>query len=457
MYSLRTAVLSSTIAGGLLVSPAMAADPIKIGVGGYYLFYAIAGNVGSQYGYVNGTSTQYKGLQFQQEGEIHFTGQSKLDNGTTVGLAVELEGWNNAVPAGGSARQIDEAYMFAFGDWGRIELGARDMASFRMYYGTPSALPGWGFVNANSSFNWASGTMMNNPSFQGVQNAALGHQFQDANRISYFTPRFMGLQIGVGYAPKMNLAPGPGLLAPGLGSGPGNNTAGVCGYNDATTASNCPTNDNSWQDVFDISANYLNKFGEVVVALYGGFLYGSFVPGAQFNPTSVNLATGANLTSWKQWAIGAELGYGGFTVGGSIGYDNNGLGGNYYTGVDNDSRKYSAGVMYETGAWQMSFGWAGTRNAAGNGLPQLTAIAPGTQGLTMPVAGTNSAAFGTQYATGALTFGSTSVDKFELGVNYSLGTGIKLAAGAIYWNAVGPTNAVVGQSWGILMGMDLRF
>lgn len=457
MHSLRKVVLSSTIAGGMLASPAMAADPIKIGVGGYYVFYAIAGHIGSQYGYVNGTSTQYKGLQFQQEGEIHFTGQSKLDNGTTVGVSVELEGWNNAVPAGGSPRQIDEAYMFAFGDWGRIEFGARDMASFRMYYGTPSALPGWGFINANSSFNWASAVMLNNPSFQGVQNAALGHQFQDANRINYFTPRFMGLQIGVGYAPKMNLSPGPALLAPGLASGPGNNTAGVCGYNDATSASNCPTNDNSWQDVLDISANYLNKFGEVVVALYGGFLYGSFVPGLQFNATSVNLATGANLTSWKQWAVGAELGYGGFTVGGSIGYDNNGLGGNYYTGVDNDSRKYSAGMMYETGAWQMSFGWAGTRNAAGNGLPQLTAIAPGTQALTMPVAGSNSAAFGTQYATGALTFGSTSVDKLELGVNYSLGTGIKLAAGAIYWNAVGPTNAVSGQSWGILMGMDLRF
>lgn len=456
MHSLKTAVLGFTIAGSISVPPAMAADPIRIGVGGYYLFYAVAGHIDSQYGYVNGTSTQYKGLQFQQEGEIHFTGQSKLDNGTTVGVVVELEGWNNAIAVNGSARQIDEAFVFAFGNWGRIEFGARDMASFRMYYGTPSALPGWGFVNANTLFAWVSGAMLANPSFQGVQNAALGHQFQDANRINYFTPRYMGLQVGVGYAPKINLAPGPALLRPGIGSGPGNNTAGVCGFNDATTASNCPTNDNSWQDVFDISANYLNKFGEVVVALYGGFLYGSFIPGFS-SGISVNPATGANLTSWKQWAVGAELGYRGFSVGGSIGYDNNGLGGNWYTGVDNDSRKFSAGMMYETGAWQMSVGWGGTRNAAGNGLPQLTAIAPGTQAPTTPVGATSAVAFGNQPVAGSLTFGSTSVDKFELGVNYSLGTGIKLAGGAIYWNAVGPTNAVVGQSWGILMGMDIRF
>lgn len=456
MHSLKTAVLGSTIVGGILAPPAMAADPIRIGVGGYYLFYAVAGHIDSQYGYVNGTSTQYKGLQFQQEGEIHFTGQSKLDNGTTIGVVVELEGWNNAMPMNGSARQIDEAFVFAFGNWGRIEFGSRDMASFRMYYGTPSALPGWGFVNANTLFNWVSGAMFANPSFQGVQNAALGHQFQDANRINYFTPRYMGLQVGIGYAPKMNLVPGPALLRPGIGSGPGNTQASVCGFNDATSASNCPTNDNSWQDVFDISANYLNKFGEVVVALYGGFLYGSFIPGFS-SGISVNPATGANLSSWKQWTVGAELGYHGFTVGGSIGYDNNGLGSNWYTGVDNDSRKFTAGMMYETGAWQMSVGWGGTRNAAGNGLPQLTAITPGTQVRTTPFGATSAIAFGNQPVAGSLTFGSTSVDKFELGVNYSLGTGIKLAGGAIYWNAVGPTNAVVGQSWGILMGMDIRF
>jgi hypothetical protein len=456
MHTLKTVALSCAGVCSLSAIPALAADPIKIGVGGYYVFYAEAGAISSQYGYVDGSSTQYKGLQFQQEGEIHFSGQTRLDNGTSVGVVVELEGWNNAVPVGGSAKQIDEAFLFAFGDWGRIEFGSRDMASFRMYYGTPSALPSWGFINANSSFNWAGAAMMNNPSFQGVQNAALGFQFQDANRINYYTPRIRGLQIGVGYAPKMNVSVGPSLLAPGIGSGPGSSTAGVCGFTDATTASNCPTNDNAWQDVVDASANYVNKFGEVVVALYGGFMYASFVPGLG-SGISVNRATGANLTSWKQWAVGAETGWAGFTLGGSIGYDNNGLGGNWYTGADNDTRKYTVGLMYETGAWQMSVGWGGSRNAAGNGLPQLTSIAPGTQALTMPVGTSTSVAFGNQYAAGSLTFGSTSVDKFEVGVNYSLGPGIKLAAGFIYLSAVGPTNAVVGQSWVTLLGMDLRF
>ena len=83
------------------------------------------------------------------------------------------------------------------------------------------------------------------------------------------------------------------------------------------------------------------------------------------------MATGANLTAWKQWVVGAQFGFAGFTVGGAAGYDNNGLGANYFTGVDNDTRFYTAGIMYETGPWQMSFMWAGFYNTNGNGNSNL--------------------------------------------------------------------------------------
>mgnify|MGYP000709267357 CR=1 FL=1 len=140
---MKKLLLGSTalVVGGLMAAPAMAADPIKMGVGGYYTFYAIAGGIDSTYA-MDGTWTQYKGLSFIQEGEIHFIGQTKLDNGTTVGLTVELEGWNPSSATANS--QIDEAFLFAFGDWGRVEFGSRDPATYRMYYGTPSALIGWG-------------------------------------------------------------------------------------------------------------------------------------------------------------------------------------------------------------------------------------------------------------------------------------------------------------------------
>ena len=205
---MKKLLLGSTalVVGGLMAAPAMAADPIKIGVGGYYQFYAIAGGIQSTYA-TNGSWAQYKGLNFQQEGEIHFIGQTKLDNGTSVGVHVELEGWNPSAGTTGAVATIDEAFLFAFGDWGRVEFGGRDPASYRMYYGTPSALLGFGAIQHNTNFAWANQSVINTSKawFHATTTTNAGQQ-QDAQGINYFTPRFQGLQIGVGYRPKVNVA-----------------------------------------------------------------------------------------------------------------------------------------------------------------------------------------------------------------------------------------------------------
>jgi len=457
---MKKLLLGSTalVVGGLMAAPAMAADPIKMGVGGYYTFYGAAGNIDPTYA-MNGSVTNYKGLEFIQEGEIHFIGQTKLDNGTSVGLTVELEAWN---PSSSTANaQIDEAFLFAFGDWGRIEVGSRDAATYRMYYGSPSAFIGWGAIQHNHNYSNLS-MQANNKAYTRVTATTNTPTWQDVNRINYFTPRFAGLQIGVGYAPKLNAAAAGGQAA----SGPGN-PAGICGYNNATNMNACPTADYAWQDVFDVGANYLNKFGDFTVALYGAFAYASFVPGfgpvgGVFPNVAANQATGANLTAWKQWVVGAQFGYAGFTIGGAYGYDNNGLGSNYFTGVDNDTRFYTGGIMYETGPWQMSFLWVGSYNTNGNGSASVSSITPGTQAQVLNtsgcggVPGVNSTCFNGNAST-SLNFGQESVQKFEVGANYALGPGIKAVGGFQYYNAAGPSNAVVGNAWVIMLGMDLRF
>jgi hypothetical protein len=458
---MKKLLLGSTalVVGGLMAVPAMAADPIKMGVGGYYTFYGAAGNIDPTYA-MNGSVTNYKGFAFLQEGEIHFIGQTKLDNGTSVGLTVELEAWN--ISSGTATRTIDEAFLFAFGDWGRVELGSRDAATYRMYYGSPSAFIGWGAIQHNH--NWANlSAQANNKAYGRMTATTNTPQWQDVNRINYFTPRFAGLQIGVGYAPKLNITGNVGGQA---ASGPGG-IAGICGFNDATNIGACPTNDYAWQDLFDVGANYLNKFGDFTVALYGAFAYASFVPG--FGPVggvtpnvAANQVTGANLTAWKQWVVGAQFGFAGFTVGGAIGYDNNGLGSNYFTGVDNDTRFYTAGIMYETGPWQMSFLWTGAYNTNGNGSASVSAITPGTNALTLNTAsatgvpGVNSTYFNGNASTAA-NFGVESAQKFEFGANYALGPGIKAVGGFMYNNIAGPSNAVSGNNWVVMLGMDLRF
>lgn len=440
--------------GGLMAAPAMAADPIKMRVGGYYQFYALAGQIESTYA-TNGTSVQYKGLQFIQEGEIHFIGQSKLDNGTSVGVQVEVEGWDT-----GANRTIDQAYLFAFGDWGRVEFGSKDDAAYIMYYGTPSALLGFGFFQHNSSFSWTNPTANgNNKAAFHISASTIDAQYQDVNRINYYTPRFAGLQVGVGYAPKINLnSSAAGGQA--VGTGPGT-VGAVCGFNDATTANGCPTNDNSWQDALSIGVNYLNKFGSVSVAAYGAYSYMAFVSGLNNIPGTGAGAitnTGANLTSWKQAVGGLQFSVAGFTLGGSIGWDNNGMGSNYYTNVDNDTRWYSVGVMYETGPWQLSLGGVVSYNNNGNGSLTVTNCTQGTTSACAVTApGSIAAAFGGNPQAGALQFGTETASKIEVGANYALGPGIKMMGGVIFNNLSGPSNAVAGQSWAALLGMDFRF
>ena len=256
------------------------------------------------------------------------------------------------------------------------------------------------------------------------------------------------------------------MLQPAVTRSPARLTlAGTCGFAAAANINNCPSSDYAWQDAIDIGANYLNKFGDFTVAAYGAFAYASFVPGFAPLQQSANQVTGANLASWKQWVGGLQFGFKGFTVGGAIGWDNNGLGANYFTNADNDTRFYSAGVMYETGPWQVSAMWAGFRNNNGNGSATVTAIAPGTNAQTLNTAamggvpGVNSTAFagGGAAVAGGLAFGAENVDKYEVGANYALGPGVKLVGGFMYYNATGPSNAVSGNSWVVLMGMDLRF
>ena len=451
---MKKLLLGSTalVVGGLVAAPAMAADPIKMGVGGYYQFYALAGSIEGTYA-LNGSSVQYKGIQFIQEGEIHFIGQTKLDNGTSIGVRVELEGWD---PSSATANaQIDEAYLFSFGDWGRVEFGGKDDAAYIMYYGAPSALLGFGFFQHNTSFSWTNPTAnaYNVAAFR-ISAQTIDAEYQDVNRINYYTPRFAGLQIGVGYAPKINLSTGRAWgLAPGPGTG-----AGICGYNNPTTANSCPTNDNSWQDAIAIGANYLNKFGPVSVAAYGAFSYMSFVPSYNQVASAANLVNGANLASWKQYVLGLQFSFAGFTVGGSYGWDNNGLGGNYYTGQDNDTRTWTAAIMYETGPWQLSVGGVIATNDNGNGIGSIQTCAQGTSSACGVVQAASSAVyFGNNQSAGAARFGTVQASKIEVGANYALGPGVKMMGGLLFNNLSGPSNAVAGQSWAALLGMDFRF
>ena len=115
---------SALVAAGLLSSgPALAADPISLGISGGFA-------VG--FGWVNEDSAvgqpgaNDRDHAFAQSSEVRFTGNTTLDNGVTVTVGIELEGESQA-------DNIDENYLrFSSDAWGSIELGGRDGAASKM-------------------------------------------------------------------------------------------------------------------------------------------------------------------------------------------------------------------------------------------------------------------------------------------------------------------------------------
>ena len=109
--------------------------------------------------------------------------------------------------------------------------------------------------------------------------------------------------------------------------------------------------------------------------------------------------------------------------------------------------------------------WMGSTNSNGNGSNTVASIATGTNAATFNgsggaagtftgTPGVNSTVFSGPFA---LAFGAETAQKFEVGANYALGPGIKITGGGFINQQGGPSNAVTGNTWALLLGMDVRF
>jgi predicted porin len=184
----RKSLLASTacVGAGLAAAPAMAADGVKLGVGGFFneAYMATFDDDGEG---EPGNERNTDG--FFNDAEVHFDGSTKLDIGLTVGAHIELEGETE------SDDQIDEAWVFFSGGFGEARIGSIDDA---LAYSC--ILPPGGTENfsAFSPNQWGANTVISNPACVGVDESPGG----DAQKILYFTPSFAGFQLSLSYTPN---------------------------------------------------------------------------------------------------------------------------------------------------------------------------------------------------------------------------------------------------------------
>jgi hypothetical protein len=205
-------------AGAMAAGQASAADMLSVGVHGYMEQWVGVADV-------NGNATKEGAFEVKSDSEIHFRGKLAADNGLTFTVDVQLEGNNSG------ENYIDESYLKITGDFGDLRIGSEDTASNLMHYGHQDV--GIGFT-AGDTGNWLG---FGTPNTYGAGRAYFG----DSMKVTYFTPRESGVQLGVSYMPD-----------------------------DGTHQAKNNAADNNDMDAWSVGLNYKGAIGDSSVAFSAG-------------------------------------------------------------------------------------------------------------------------------------------------------------------------------------------
>ena len=302
---------TSAIALGVAMASPAAAQQWDLEWGGFVNTHVGASDVDLPSDYKADYTADLDGVNILTNSEIIFRPSVTLDNGLTFGVNVQMEALNG----GGGQDGIDESYAYMESDTlGRIEAGSHNSAGYLLSKGAPSV----GSMAINSPSISAFVPFL---SAQGFRQAGISSYTEvagnndvevagnnDVQRLTYFTPSFNGLVVGVSYAPS---------------------SAGNASKN-APVIFNNP---DQVTDIFDIGAAYDQSFGAVDLGLSARWGTGNSNDAVIDDPTT--------------WSVGANLGVSGFTFGGSYGENDNGV-----ASGEDYNEGFSLGVSYDVaGPW----------------------------------------------------------------------------------------------------------
>lgn len=339
---MKRLLFSTAIAAvAFMASPAFAQDDstLKLNLGGHFKGYVNYADQDDNFGSV---SDDVNNFDILREMEVHFGGETTLDNGLTVGAQIE------AFADAGADFELDESYVYLAGTWGRINFGDEDGAAYLLQVAAPSAddnIDGVRqFINPFNFLDTIGAGPGDRIFLNGFDYA--NDSFGDSDKITYLSPVFSGFQAGVSYAPN-------------------------------SSTESRGSNGNSLDKVADDFSNIV----EAAVRYEGAFNAVGIILGAGYTRATLE-ADGANFNDdFHEWNVGSDFDIGAFGLGAvytknNFGHDNDAgdenrtwvVGADYTTGplkfgvsylskdtdilgagFDFDTDRYTAGVIYSYG------------------------------------------------------------------------------------------------------------
>jgi len=306
---------------GSVAGAAQASDGIKLDVGGFFqtVYQGVFDNKDHNH-FGEGRNVD----RFLHNAEVHFKGETTLDNGLTVGAQIELEGENAAGAGGtsGNGDQIDKSFVYWSGGFGKVSIGSQDGPIAACPVFPPGATANFsGFSPASWGSNDPRGS-----------NSVCSDTVSNSQSIKYTTPNFAGFQLVLAYQPSGNAED---YTQPGVnGAGTPTHAVGTSSHNFAAYVTYSYAGE-GWGVDFGGGGSWQGKFNGASNGVDDG--------------RSADYQTALNVT------------FGGFAVGGIFEYYDNG-------GDDNNAWIAGGGASYGVDAWTVGIqGSHGTYDASTSG------------------------------------------------------------------------------------------
>ncbi|MBL4803718.1 MAG: porin [Alphaproteobacteria bacterium] len=319
---MKKLLLSTAAVAGLAMVATPAAAQVQLELGGYFKGY------GAFVDQDEATGSETNDFDIIRNTEVHFGGETTLDNGLTVGAHIEAavdQGVNNEGSTNDSF-SVDESYVYFSGGWGRVNFGAEDGASYLLQVAAPSAdsnIDGIRqFVNpVNYTSLLGAGNV---PGGLPITSGNVGGIDYDADasgksdKFTYLSPIMNGFQAGASFSPDTD-----GATENGIGLDDQDDTIGA---------------------TYELAVRYEGQFNNVGVITGAGYSHGD-----QEDDTN-----GTGLTDDREvWNVGLDLDFGPFGVGAIYREDN---GAQDAAGFD-DEETIVVGADYTTGPFKIGASW----------------------------------------------------------------------------------------------------